>query len=65
MGWNLSSFFIPLTVGWLVEMLGFEIAFLISGLFLMLIGAGTKLWFRICALDEGVFAKLVVKESET
>ncbi|MCZ6449581.1 MAG: MFS transporter [Deltaproteobacteria bacterium] len=65
MGWNLSSFFIPLTVGWLVEMLGFEIAFLISGLFLILIGAGTKFWFRLCALDEGVFTKLVSKESET
>ncbi len=65
MGWNLSSFFIPLTVGWLVEMLGFEIAFLISGLFLMLIGAGTKFWFRICALDEGILTKLVSKESET
>jgi MFS family permease len=65
MGWNLSSFFIPLTVGWLVEMLGFEIAFLISGLFLMLIGAGTNFWFRLCALDEGVFTKLVSKESET
>ena len=65
MGWNLSSFFIPLTVGWLVEMLGFEIAFLISGLFLMLIGAGTKFWFRLCALDEGVFTKLVREESET
>jgi MFS family permease len=65
MGWNLSAFFIPLAVGWLVEMLGFEIAFLISGLFLMLIGAGTKFWFRLCALDEGVFIKLVSKESET
>lgn len=57
MGWNFSSFFIPLIVGWLVETLGFEIAFLVSGLFLMLIGAGTNFWFRICALDEGVFTK--------
>ncbi len=61
MGWNLSFFFIPLIVGWLVEMLGFEIAFLVSGLFLMLIGAGTNFWFRLCALDEGAFTKLVRK----
>ncbi len=65
MGWNLSAFFVPLVTGWLVEMLGFEIAFLVSGLFLMLIGAGTNFWFRICALDEGAFTKLVSKESET
>ncbi len=65
MGWNLSGFFVPLITGWLVEMLGFEIAFLVSGLFLMLIGVGTNIWFRICALDEGAFTTLVSKESET
>ncbi|MCZ6624685.1 MAG: MFS transporter [Deltaproteobacteria bacterium] len=61
MGWNLSPFFMPLIVGWLVEMRGFEIAFLVSGLFLMLIGAGTHFWFRLCALDEGAFTKLASK----
>jgi MFS family permease len=65
MGWNLSPFFMPLIVGWLVETWDFAVAFLVSGLFLMLIGAGTSIWFRLCALDEGVFAKLADKESET
>jgi MFS family permease len=64
MGWNLSPFFMPLIVGWLVELHGFEIAFLVSGLFLMLIGMGTNLWFRLCALDEGAVAKLVGKGTE-
>ena len=65
MGWNISPFFMPLIVGWLVEVWGYEIAFLVSGLFLVLAGAGTHFWFHLCALDEGVFAKLVGKESET
>jgi MFS family permease len=65
MGWNLSAFFVPLIVGWLVEIWGFEIAFLFSGLFLVLVGASSNLLFRLCSLDQRTYTKLVGKESET
>ncbi len=65
MGWNLSAFFVPLIVGWLVEMWGFEIAFLFSGLFLVLVGARSNLLFRLCSLDQRTYTKIAGKESET
>lgn len=65
MGWNLSPFFMPLIVGWLVETWGFDFAFLAAGLFLILTGAGTHLWFRLCALDEHALHRLVEQESES
>ncbi len=63
LGWNLSPFFAPLIVGWLVEMWGFELAFLAAGCFLLLAGAGTRLWFHLCSLDERALRKFVGKES--
>ncbi|MFQ5854013.1 MAG: MFS transporter, partial [Candidatus Binatia bacterium] len=65
MGWNLSPFFMPMIVGWLVEMWGFRFAFLAAGLFLLLIGTGAKLWFRLFALDGRALSKLASKESVT
>jgi MFS family permease len=65
MGWNFSTFFVPLIVGWLVEMWGFEIAFLFSGLFLVLVGASSNLLFRLCPLDQRTYTKMVGKESES
>ena len=62
MGWNLSPFFMPLIVGWLVELWGFEIAFLIAGSILLVGGAGTRLWFRLCALDERTLSNFGSKE---
>jgi MFS family permease len=59
MGWNLSPFFMPLVVGWLVEMWGFELAFLATGFFLLLVSAGTRLWFHLCALDERTLRDVV------
>ena len=55
----------PLIVGWLVEMWGFQAAFLAAGLFLILIGAGTKLWFRLCALDERSLSEYCAEESQS
>ena len=51
MGWHIVPFFLPIIVGWLVEMWGFNFAFLLTGLFLVLIGAFTSLWFRLLAPD--------------
>ncbi len=63
MGWNLSPFFMPLIVGWLVEVWGFEIAFLITGCLLLLAAVGTRLWFHLCALDERALSKFGKQES--
>jgi MFS family permease len=51
MGWHIVPFFLPIIVGWLVEMWGFNFAFLLTGLFLVFIGAFTSLWFRLLAPD--------------
>ncbi|HEU4345013.1 MAG TPA: MFS transporter [Candidatus Binatia bacterium] len=64
MGWNISPFFMPLIVGWLVEMWGFEFALVATGCFMLLVGAGTRLWFQLCALDERALREFVSKESD-
>ena len=49
MGWNLSPLLTPLAVGWLVEAHGFQFAFWASGLFFLLVAAGTRLWHGLLA----------------
>jgi len=62
LGWNISPFVGPLMVGWLVDMWGFEFAFLVAGCFLLAVGAGTRLWFHLCGLDERSLNEFVRKE---
>ena len=49
LGWNLSPVITPMAVGWLVDAHGFEFAFWASGLFFLLVAAGTRLWHRLLA----------------
>jgi MFS family permease len=65
MGWNLSPFFLPLMVGWLVEMWGFETALVSSGVFVILMGAGTNYWFRLCDLDEKTLREFGAEETKS
>ncbi len=62
LGWNISPFLAPLIVGWLVDMWGFEVAFIAAGCFLLAVGAGTRLWFYLCGLDERALSEFVRKE---
>ncbi len=65
MGWNLSPFFLPLIVGWLVELWGFETALVATGLCVIVVGVGTKLWFRICDLDEKTLTEFGGRETQS
>lgn len=47
LGWNLCPFLTPILVGWLAEALGFQLAFLATGSFFLLVAAGTQLWHRL------------------
>lgn len=49
LGWNFAYIVAPLVVGWLAELQGVKIALLATGAFLLLIAAGTRLWFRLLA----------------
>lgn len=47
LGWIFCPFFTPMIVGWLAEVQGFQFAFLATGVFFLLIAAGTRLWHRL------------------
>ena len=63
MGWNLSPFFMPIIVGWMVEIWGFEKAFLVAGAFMIVIAAVTRLLFRVGGLDEYSLGRFIAKEN--
>lgn len=52
LGWILCPLITPMIVGWLAQVYGFQIAFLTSGLFFLLIASGTRLWLRLLAPQE-------------
>ena len=47
LGWILCPFITPMIVGWLAQVQGFQLAFLVAGLFFLLVAAGTRLWHRL------------------
>ncbi|MBI4490534.1 MAG: MFS transporter [Deltaproteobacteria bacterium] len=49
LGWLICPFSAPIIVGWLVEGQGFRFAFLVAGVFFLLVAAGTRLWHRLVA----------------
>jgi MFS family permease len=47
LGWILCPLITPMIVGWLAQVQGFQPAFLFTGLFFLLMAAGTALWHRL------------------
>lgn len=47
LGWVLCPFTAPVMVAWLAEGHGFRVAFLVTGAFLLLLAAGSRLWHRL------------------
>jgi hypothetical protein len=52
LGWAFSPLLAPLLVGWLAEVLSFQFAFVATGIFFLLMAAGTQVWYRLL-LPEG------------
>jgi len=44
LGWPLSLIIAPLLLGWLADMMGFQFTFVVTGLFFVLVAAGSGLW---------------------
>jgi MFS family permease len=47
LGWIFCPLITPMIVGWLAQVQGFQPAFLVTGLFFLLMAAGTALWHRL------------------
>jgi MFS family permease len=52
LGWNFSYLSIPILGTWFAERAGFRFAFLMIGIFFLLMGAGTRLWHRLLESTE-------------
>ncbi len=44
LGWPLSLIITPLLLGWLADTKGFQFTFVVTGMFFLLVAAGSRLW---------------------
>jgi MFS family permease len=44
LGWPLSLIIAPLLLGWLADTKGFQFTFVVTGMFFLLVAAGSGLW---------------------
>jgi hypothetical protein len=51
LGWTLSHITNPLLAGWLAEDYGFPFALTLMGALMLLMAAGTKLWYRVLVTE--------------
>jgi len=47
LGWNISPMILPIVLGWLAETEGFQLTFLVTGVFFSVVALGTPLLFRV------------------
>jgi len=45
LGWPLSLIISPLLLGWLADTKGFQFTFVVTGMFFLLVAAGSRLWY--------------------